>query len=742
MELIIFIFFVFSVYFFIKNKKNKNQISVKNTQPVKSEYFKNEININSYSIEDNIPLERKITWHKKNSSLEIKQYKINEGLIYVQDTSLDYKKRDYWYDNDASVIDLSLDIKNAEPWEHAEEMGYWPSYSNISANCRGAYLKWLSTGRSEPKANIGYVFLFFYGLEKRIFVDAKAGKVSEEERNEIVKEILRLIEIYGKNNSFRNYALNFLSMHWLIFDRDKELPEYLQLDNKDLQELFNYFLAKEISSKEQLSIELALIWVSNFTSLRTPAHRCNSKFKELFKCKYKQKFGEGLKIKPNKTYLRLYYNAASPSIHSVELTKKELALCDPSVLSAPLNKLKTLADECTNALDQYSRFIGREGNSPESFSALSLLPAELITNTTIFQKLKNFFNELTSSGINVVEIKKIYEIFGEAVPSSFTKKDQESLSSAIELIHFGMAPNVNFHNIKPNKDGKIVIFEKGHGIDFKPSQEFQMMCSILRLSAIVSQIDGNVSASEEEFINNIILDNRKLTNIEKDSLKALSKWLLITPQNINGLKKKLEGTSTKEKTAIGHILISVAHADGYIDKKEITQLEKLYTLLGLDKEQVVNDLHNFATIDEPITVAYKDNDNSFNIKHSNQDMNKASFQLNNDLIKIREAETQGVKEVLHDIFSEEDEIEEKTSKSNSPLDSLDDSHKKFFIELISKDEWERKEIEEISNKLGLMINGAIEILNEWGFENADALLIDDGDIVYIDTELAKEIING
>ncbi len=346
MELIIFIYFI---YILIKNKKNKKQISVKNNkQSVKSKYLKNKININSYSKEDNANFEKKVTWYPKNSSLEIKQYKINEGLIYIQDTSSDHKKSDYLYDNDAAVIDLSLDIKNGEPWEYGEEMGYWPSYSNISANCRGAYLKWLASGRSEPKANIGYVFLFFYGLEKRIFVDAKAGKVSEKERSEITKEILRLLEIYGNNNSFKNYALNFLSMQWLIFDRDKDLPKYLQLDNKNLHELFRYFLAKEISSEGQLSSELALIWVSNSTSLRTPAHRCSSEFKKLFKYKYKQKFGEGLKIKPNKTYLKMYYKAASPSIDSVELTKEELGLLDPSVLSVPLNKLKALADECTN----------------------------------------------------------------------------------------------------------------------------------------------------------------------------------------------------------------------------------------------------------------------------------------------------------------------------------------------------------------------------------------------------------
>ena len=40
-------------------------------------------------------------------------------------------------------------------------MGYWPSYSSISPEARAAYLGWLSTGKSDPQADIGYVFLYF-----------------------------------------------------------------------------------------------------------------------------------------------------------------------------------------------------------------------------------------------------------------------------------------------------------------------------------------------------------------------------------------------------------------------------------------------------------------------------------------------------------------------------------------------------------------------------------------------------
>ncbi|MDT9702706.1 TerB N-terminal domain-containing protein, partial [Streptomyces sp. P17] len=51
------------------------------------------------------------------------------------------------------------------------EFGYWPSYSEITPRARRAYLSWLADGRRDPEADIGYVFLFFYGLERRAIAE-------------------------------------------------------------------------------------------------------------------------------------------------------------------------------------------------------------------------------------------------------------------------------------------------------------------------------------------------------------------------------------------------------------------------------------------------------------------------------------------------------------------------------------------------------------------------------------------
>ena len=84
------------------------------------------------------------------------------------------------------------------------------SLPSRSPEARRAYLQWLSSGRKAPHANIGYVFLFFYGLERRVFVDAKTDQAAAGDIPIIIAEVERLLSIYGKNNSFNNYASRFV----------------------------------------------------------------------------------------------------------------------------------------------------------------------------------------------------------------------------------------------------------------------------------------------------------------------------------------------------------------------------------------------------------------------------------------------------------------------------------------------------------------------------------------------------
>ena len=83
--------------------------------------------------------------------------------------------------------------------------------ATIAPACRAAYLQWLANGRHAQNAYIGYVFLYFYGLERRLLIDAQRSAAARAEREMLVAEIRRLLGIYGTNGSFRGYAEGLLA---------------------------------------------------------------------------------------------------------------------------------------------------------------------------------------------------------------------------------------------------------------------------------------------------------------------------------------------------------------------------------------------------------------------------------------------------------------------------------------------------------------------------------------------------
>ncbi|MCK5507152.1 MAG: hypothetical protein KAI50_01350 [Desulfobacterales bacterium] len=61
------------------------------------------------------------------------------------------------------------------------------------------------------------------------------------------------------------------------------------------------------------------------------------------------------------------------------------------------------------------------------------------------------------------------------------------MAAFVESMGFGIVPDVRYHKMKPNIDGKVIIFQHGRGADFQPSKEFHTVGTILRLAAITEK---------------------------------------------------------------------------------------------------------------------------------------------------------------------------------------------------------------------------------------------------------------
>lgn len=673
-------------------------------------------------------------WIKSSESIIINGQKITGGNFYFGGklSSLD------GYGTEASLVDDLLKIENKPSTFEDENLGYWPKFISLTPKGRGAFLSWLSGNRSDPDTPLGYVFIYFYGIERRTTVDSLKQAVDDTEFKALFDEVLRLKGIYGSSRSFSNYATRLLEIMCLLRPHVVSHPELEKIPQRDSL-LFKHRLATTVNDEKPIPAELALAWIRFYPdyNLKKPARRCGYEFSQIFTRLYSKKYGDGIVVKPNKTRLSIEYHPASSSLRGISLPQQDLP--DPSNLKGPVNKLIAIADECTAELDAYSRYLAKPDTSRTDIEAVLLLPDELsdLGATLGLGKFKKWADDAILTKNGLVDVEEFWTYTKSPLPSKINKKEAELIQNLAQKAGYGIAPDTRYHHAKTSADGKLVLFPEGHGKHFKPSKAYNEMGIALRLGSMVATIDSHVNQAELNLLTQLIDHDINLSPAEKQSLHAYLIWRLNTPSNITGLKARLETLDKTEKAVVKRILVGVAMADGKIDPKEIKQLEKLYTLLGLDKALVTGDIHRMSSSKAVLRPSSSPSETTSSAP--------TSFQLDESILAIHESETKDVQSMLGAIFVEDEptgESDDSTTDSTNTEEEtgIDKQHYALFESLIRKDKWTREEVEALCRDSALMVSGALETINDWSFDKVDsAVLEEDGGAIYVDQEIVEEI---
>lgn len=687
------------------------------------------------------------------------------------------------YGTEPSLVDPALAINVSSPDYLGEQVSYGCSYNDISPESRAAYVKWLAGDRTGPEVHLGYVFLYFSGIERRLLVDDENRVIPGHERDALILELRRLKNLYGYDRYFNGYVTNLLSHVWVLnHQNDDARPDFdLLVMEKEFTSAFEFLLSSTVKKGNPVDNELALAWVKTHPdlSLRTPARRCEREFDALFKLRYGNEFGDGMEIETKTASLQIRYCPANSSLRGYQGIKLDLP--DVSYLKRPVKKLMDLAESCTGEIESFSRFVGGPGNFPDSLHAISLLPNDLVTFFPYarLDRLKGWMETQVSKSGGLVSVKSILQHIGEDTHGKIDKKQADMLSNITEKAGFGMVPDARFHGTRPDIDGKVVLFAGGHGNDFSPSHTFRKIATILRLGALVARIDEDVHEAEVSLLRDLITGNERLTETEKRSLRAYMHWRLNTPANMSGLKKRLETLDGEEKIAVSHILVGVALADGKIDPAEIKQLEKLYISLGLDRSMVTSDVYMLSSSRAPVPPVKEQEilpQNPFeapkaaaassfspdqtetapppirdkeasppNPFGAPRPATSSSFSLDSNLLKLYEEETKNVQAILETIFEDEDVLHERenepitdTPEADDPIQRLDLRHRNLYRELVTQKAWSYEEAEGLCENLQLMVNGAIEVINDWAYENFHSPLIEEDDeAIHVNQEVVE-----
>ena len=192
----------------------------------------------------------------------------------------------------SSFLDPSLPVAGSSA--SAGPLGYWPSYGAITPECRRRYIEWLSSGKRDPDAPLGYIFLYFYGLERRLLLEEPTA----DEVRLLVAEIERLRTIYAGSGSFEGYSRRLVEAVGFLKNSASLAPEPyvpdLEALPNDMPLALKVAIAQEVAARRPLGFELSAAALFGLRDFWSENRHATGKARPAFLALLRLRFQEGV----------------------------------------------------------------------------------------------------------------------------------------------------------------------------------------------------------------------------------------------------------------------------------------------------------------------------------------------------------------------------------------------------------------------------------------------------------------
>lgn len=715
----------------------------------------------------------KARWYGPDESVQVDHKLRVPGMVYAGKTLSSPRGG-----TEPSLVDPSLRIDLKNPDWSGQCLGYWPSYAEITAAGRAAYLSWLVQGRRTPDIPIGYVFLFMYGLERRVLVDIADQPDLAGELAQIRAEMVELLRLYGDSSrSFSGYASQFLDViDFLMLQGPtaaQPQPPALTESRWLVPTSLKVQLGDLAADGKPIPAEWALAWAwfHPEITVRTPATRCPEEFTRLFHIRYEQKYAAGFSVRPGKSWMKLTYRTASSQIGSVDLSMSHIP--DVFARQAPAKKLAALFEEVTTELDSYSRWLGRNPDKAGTLAAASLLPPDLIAEDTgpVHDFRDWVAGKLGESDTALLSGAELFEHWPSGGAEKLSKPDTVNLATLLANLGAGLEPDIRFGGPTIAAEAPVVLFRSQHGSPHSPTSAYSTALTMVHLAAAVTAADGHVAPAELDHLTAHLESSLQLTIPERTRLQAHLQWLGATEVKLTGLTKRLNGLTEVQKTSLADMLVTLAAADGHIAPAEITTLQKIYKLLGLDGSTVSSKIHavmaaGTAPATQPVTVRPAGQEDAGYpipprpaIPVVPPAKTGGGFALDPTVIQAKMAETLVISDLLTKIFDDESQepepastqpellekpepgLEQQQSSPANTVGGLDPAHSRVVHALAGLERLNWNEFQDLAALHGLLPEGALDTLNEAAFEASDEPLIEGEETLTINTYALQELLS-
>ena len=155
-----------------------------------------------------------------------------------------------------SFININLPVEVTNDLDLVEKLDYYPNYANLTPKQRYKYLKYLENPFNS-NFEIGYTFIFFYGLERFMCTEKYKGALDL---------VIRLLEHHNENHSFASYAVESVLFKAIEINNYSYLNHVLKINNvvntmfPPLRIYFYYKTGKELNADDILLLSKDFGW--------------------------------------------------------------------------------------------------------------------------------------------------------------------------------------------------------------------------------------------------------------------------------------------------------------------------------------------------------------------------------------------------------------------------------------------------------------------------------------------------
>ena len=731
-----------------KNKNSDESVTRKSQYPMDSEHGKSLSAIGQLPSPNNIAgsiRTKKLYWAGIGQSVTVSGYVIKNPMTYWSDEASSPQE--------ASCIDRSIPIGNPDD-EDLQALPYWPRYSTLTPGQRGKYLSWISQGRNSDLDEIGYAFIFFYGLERRAIIERK-------DIDSILEEIRRLLSRYPSSNSFNSYLNHFIAyvVGLKLNEMDesgiqKNFPMLDALDETSMNVVLSFYYRKNKAIPWDLGYAIAKNSSKSNITKKSP-----DLLKQLFRKKFYTHFPEGMRLDSNDTQIRIPYRPASPTLMNYFRYPDTTSPPDYLSISIPLmdsNQFDTLFKiwtECTEELRPVSNKLTRtEGEmTREVYSALPSALKEEMKHPD--KEVWQYFisSKTPVKGSIIVKISELALLLGFEKRETLTATQSHELTLTARDLGYVIVPDHKLSGASYRwKDSVAIIPMRDKKV--QPSVNFQKVALIFEMAYALAASDENVSELEEKFLYEFISKRSTLNNFDLECIQALHGILEIQPPSLSKIGKRLSKyLNPDQKVKIANFLGDIVLLDNKFEKREQKSLKSVFKALEIDSsvsDELIRNLLIGQAAEVPTTVVKARRFRTGEAIPALQETDV--FRIDEEKLKQRMIETQAVQEILSNVFDQEQQEEESRIERepvvpvpvtaytenialkglNLPfpsgsLVSLDVKYLLVLNDIMISKELSKDDFTGLVRKHNLMPQAAFDDINSWADEELGDFLLED-----------------